>query len=92
METHHHYSFYFFRQEKAILPDSALEECSETDRESERCLFFFEWLSSSSDSEPFKTNIFYLSFLPINSLVPRMNSMNQSIIKSLTERERDLFL
>lgn len=89
---HHSYGFYFFSQEKAILPDSPLEERSETDRESERCLFFFEWLSSSSDSEPFKTNVFYLSFLPIKSSAPRMNSMRQSIITSLTERERDLFL
>lgn len=35
------------------LPDSPLEECSEPERESDRCLFFFVWFSSSSsDSEP----------------------------------------
>lgn len=33
-------------------PDSALEECSEAEWDSDRCLFFFEWLSSSSDSDP----------------------------------------
>lgn len=39
-------------QVKRCLPDSALEECSEAERDSDRCLFFFEWLSSSSESDP----------------------------------------
>lgn len=41
-----------FNQVKRCLPDSALEECSEAERDSDRCLFFFEWLSSSSESDP----------------------------------------
>lgn len=40
---------------KLCLPDSALEECSEAERDSDRCLFFFEWLSSSSESDPYTT-------------------------------------